>query len=361
MEVFMRIQSMLLILAISIGSLISCGGGGGDTNPASPTYPSGKPTGLTVETASNSVTIHWNQVPGAVAYFVYMSETGVQFTKYDSQEIKTTSFQVFNLINGSTYYFGVSAVGNTGWESSIAYVGGYPKAVPVIPGFTGPGPDPLEGPPEPPRNLQGVPMDAAVEFHWEASVSGDVTGYRIYRIFEGIPEFTVIRDDYPDLSLVDSDLANTVAYSYYITALDSEGFESEKSNVITLTPLDFIPSIVTGLMNILNPGRIIVEWNVNPELDVVLYSIERVEESEIFPGGELIIRYMIAIPTSSDPLNPNDIIPGLIAAYLDVSRDKIVLIDKAIIIGTGYTYRIAAIDLAGQEGPAAETITGATF
>lgn len=86
-----------------------------------------------------------------------------------------------------------------------------------------------------------------------------------------------------------------------------------------------------------------------------------VQESEIFPGGELIIRYTIDVPTSSDPLNPNDIIPGLIATYLDVTRDKIILIDKAIIIGSDYTYRIAAIDLAGQEGPPAETITGATF
>lgn len=357
----MRVQSILLILAISIGSLVSCGGGGGDTNPAAPTYPSGKPTGLTFETASNSVTVHWIQVSGAVAYFVYMSETGVNFKKYDSQEIDTTSFQVFDLVNGNTYYFGVSAIGNTGWESSIAYIGGYPKAVPVVPGFSGPIDKPDDGPPEPPRNLQGFPMDASVEFEWEASVSGDVTGYRIYRIFEGVPEFTVIRDQYPDLSLVDSDLNNDLTYSYYITALDSEGLESEKSNVITLTPLDFIPSIVTGLMNILNPGRIIVEWNLNPELDVVLYSIERVEEGEIFSGGELIIRYMVEVPTSSDPLNPDDVIPGLISTYLDVGRDKIILIDKAIVIGGSYTYRIAAIDLAGQEGPAAETITGTTF
>lgn len=357
----MRIQSILLILAISIGSLTSCAGGGGDSNPAAPVYPSGKPTGLTFETASSSATIHWNLVQGAVGYFVYISDTGVQFQKYDGQTINTTSFQVFNLVNGKTYYFGVSAVGNTGWESSISYIGGYPKAAPIIPGFSGPPDDPNEGPPEPPRNLQGFPMDSSVEFEWEASVSGDVTGYRIYSIFGGLPDFIVIRDNYQELSLIHTDLINDVTYSYYITAIDKDGEESERSNVITLTPLDFIPSMVTGLLNILNPGRIIVEWNLNPELDVVLYSIERVEESEIFPGGELMIRYTVPVPTSSDPSAPDEILPGLISTYLDVSRNKIILIDMAIEIGKPYTYRVAAIDAADQEGPSAETITGLTF
>jgi fibronectin type 3 domain-containing protein len=355
----MRVQNILLALAVLIIALTSCNGGS-DINPASPTYPSGKPFGLTFTVGSHSATISWNSVPGATGYYVYISEDGVNFPRYQSGLIVTTSFQVFDLVNDKTYYFGVSAVGSNGWESSIAYIGGAPTAVPVVPQFSGTGPDPNAGPPEPPENLQGTPKDAYAEFFWDPSPSGDVIGYRIYRIFTGVG-WTVIRDNYTDLSFTDTDLTNEVAYSYVVTAIDSEGLESVDSNKITLTPKDFIPEIVTGLLNVLNPGRIILEWDRGPEADIVKFSIERVEGSEPITGGELIVRFLLNMPTSSDPANPNYVVPGLIGAYMDVTRDKIILVDSAIEVGKSYIYRIAAVDATGHEGPAASTTTGAVF
>lgn len=356
----MRVQSILLILAFSVIILTSCNGGS-STNPAAPTYPSGKPTGLQFTVGSNSVTVMWNSVPGAAGYYIYISDTGVDFSRYATGMIVGSSFQVFDLINGETYYFGVSAVGTGGWESSIAYIGGAPTAVPVVPGFSGTGPNPLEGQPDPPENLQGIPKDAYVEFEWDPSPSGDVTGYRIYRIFEGIGNWTIIRDNYQQLDFTDTDLTNDIPYSYYITAFDSEGLESEDSNHITLTPLDFIPDVVTGLASFLNPGRIVLEWDRGTAADLVGYSVERVEGPEPITGGEFIVRFLVPMPVSSDPTNPDFIVPGLIGAYQDLDRTMIVLVDGAVEVGKAYTYRIAAIDASEQEGPAATTVTGSVF
>ncbi|MCX6646723.1 MAG: hypothetical protein NTY09_10255 [bacterium] len=352
----MRVQNILLVLAISLIAIVSCNGGS-DVNPAAPTYPSGKPSGLDFTVGSHSATITWNAVPGATGYYIYISKNGAAFQRYDSGLIITTSFQVFDLVNGQTYYFGVSAVGSNGWESSIAYIGGAPAAVAVIPVFSGTGPNPDEGPPEPLQNVQGEPKDSYVVFHWEPSPSGDVVGYRIYRTFEGLPDWTIIRDNYQDLSFSDSDLTNEIDYSYYVTAMDSENLESVASNQITLTPKDFIPDVVTGLISVTNPGRIVLEWDKGVETDLFGYSIERVEGFVPLTGGEIVIRYIIPMPTSSDPEFPNYAVPGLIGAYQDLPREKIVLTDAAVEVGKAYIYRIAAIDLSGQEGPSASTTT----
>jgi len=356
----MRVQSILVVLAISLIALVSCNGGSGEI-PSAPTYPTGKPSGLNFTVGSHSATIAWNAVSGATGYYIYISENGSAFQRYDSGLIVTTSFQVFDLVNGQAYYFGVSAVGSGGWESSIAYIGGAPSAVAVVPEFSGTGPDPNEGKPEPPQNVQGEPKDTYVTFHWEPSPSNDVVYYRIYRTFASLPDWTLLRDNYQGLSFSDDDLTNEISYSYYVTAVDSEDLESDQSNHITLTPMDFIPDIVTGLISVVNPGRIVLEWDKGIEKDLFGYSVERVEGVVPEISGEIVIRYIIQMPTSSDPAAPNWVIPNIIGAYQDLTRDKIVLVDAGVEVGKAYTYRIAAIDLSSQEGPSASTTTATVY
>jgi len=344
----MRLQTILLVTALFTFMIAGCSGGDGES-PTAPTYPQGKPTGIIVTPASQSVTVQWNPVGGSVGYYVYISYDGVKFNKYKVDIVRTTSFTVFNLTNGDTYYFGVSAVGTTGWESSIGYPGGSPMAVPVVPTDAAP-PNPLDGvPPDPPKNLQGTARDASATMSWEQPDASDFLYYKIYKSEGG--SFQVYRSPYYDTTFTDGDLVNDQTYSYYITAVDSEDvpLESEPSNVLTLTPRDFPPEALTGTGIWVNPGRIVLEWTTPPENDIQKFAIERVEPDLVVPDGIIIARFVIDYPTGNFA-DPDIYASGLLWTWVDPDADRIVVQDMAVTVGQTYTYYISAIDIAGQEG-----------
>jgi hypothetical protein len=170
----MRLHSNVLFLLIFLVGSLGCGGGGKEKSPVAPTYPTGKPTGVDAVAASQSATVSWNEVAGAVGYYVYISQDGVAFHRYDNNLLTVTSFTATDLTNGVIYYFGVSAVGAGGWESAIGYAGGSPKGDPIVPGKAKPPDNPDFGRPDPPENLQGVAKDSACELVWDPSPSGDI-------------------------------------------------------------------------------------------------------------------------------------------------------------------------------------------
>jgi len=353
----MRLYSILVLLLIFLVGSLSCGGGGKDKSPVAPTYPAGKPTGVDAVSASQSATLSWNEVAGAVGYYVYISQDGVSFHKYDSNLLKVTSITLTDLTNGVTYYFGVSAVGAGGWESAIGYAGGSPKADPVVPGKAKPPDDPDAGRPYPPENLQGVAKDSACELHWEPSLSGDIHYYRIYRATPETRPFSawpLVVDYWEELSFRDEDLLNDEEYSYRITVMDTEApaFESVPSNEVTLVPMDFPPEILTDLKIFVNPGRILVEWSIPIEDDIAKYAIERVEAKDPITGAEIVTRFVIDKPTRT-AADPHIYLGGLVVAYVDLERSVVVVQDMAVTVGRTYTYRIAAVDLSAQEGPPA--------
>ena len=353
----MRYHSVLLVLITFLFMTAACNGGG-DKTPTAPTYPVGKPTGVNAAAGNQSATISWNTTPGAVGYYVYVSyDDGSSFHKYSGGIIQATQFTVLNLTNGSIYYFGVSAVGSGGWESSISYPDGAPRAKPIVPDKAALPPDPNAGPPSPPRNLQGIAKDSACEIEWEASISPDVSFYRIYRAVGGASNFSlwpILVDNYTDFEYRDEDLVNDSTYSYRITAVDTEfpPFESSASNAVTLSPMDFAPEILTGLDAWVNPGRVILEWDEPIEPDITRYAIERVEGVDELTGAEIITRFLISKPTQTIE-EPHEYIEGLVLVWVDLERNVVVVQDMAVLVGVVYKYRIAAIDGSDQEGPPA--------
>jgi hypothetical protein len=285
----------------------------------------------------------------------------VKFTKVRPTPIGTTTFLVLDLVNGNIYYFGVSAVGSTGWETSVAYLGGAPTAVPVKPQVPGEQPDPLEGkPPAPPKNLQGVAKDAAAEIEWDSSPEADFAYYSIYRRdLAAESTYTRIRDSYSDTTFRDSDLVNGHTYSYYLTAWDDEdpALESDPSNVVALTPEDFPPERLSGLQLFVNAGRIVLEWDIPDEVDITDYAIERTdnESVDLVTGAEIVTRFVIPKPTKT-AADPEEYAGGLIKVWINLADGTITLQDSTVAVGLIYTYRIAAIDTTEQEGPPA-TVT----
>ena len=354
----MRLHHLfLLVLAILLASSLSCGGGGKEP-PSVPTYPSGKPADVDAEAGSRSATISWSPVAGAAGYYVYISQDGISFKKYKGELVYTTTFVVLNLDNGETYYFGVSAVGSGGWESSIAYPGGSPTAVPVVPFEAGPPPPPEVGnPPEPPRNLQGEALDGVVNLWWDYSVSGDFDYYLIYRRNNTMGGGFVLRENrYYSTTYHDTDLTNGFSYSYYVVAVDTEELTSEPSNTVDMKPVDSPPKPLEEFILVLNAGRVVLEWATPDEADIASYAIERVEPVEAPEDTEILVRFVIPKPfkTREDPHEYGD---GLIKAWIDIETNTTTVSDMSVQVGELYTYRVAAIDTGGHEGPPVEAET----
>lgn len=166
---------LLAILGITAFLLPSCGGGGGanddNNNPLVP-YPipdDGKipdnPRYLSAIPGSTTVTLTWEPVFSAVGYRVYKSEDGVTFIRLTASVSFTQNTAIItNLVNDRPYYFGVAAVDERGNESGISYLGGSPKAQPIIP--TGPLPPPLPFTPEVPADFNWVAGDRMVMVTW---------------------------------------------------------------------------------------------------------------------------------------------------------------------------------------------------
>jgi hypothetical protein len=360
-EVHMRNVGTLLVLAFILVTMTACNGGSGES-PTAPTYPSGKPTGVSADAGDRSATISWNKVSGAAGYYVYMSTNGTTFQRYEGGLIFGSSYSVFNLVNGQTYYFGVSAVGEGGWETSIAYPGGSPTAEPVVPGPIDPGlPDYIGVPPPAPRNLQGEAYDSSCGLRWEryATTIPDFDFFRIYRRSNigGTSIWAVLEDTFTDnygfdgfYGYLDEDLENGATYSYRLTAFDDEELESDYSNVITLQPEDFVPEPLQNPAIFVNPGRIVLEWDIPTAPDIKQFAIERIEGIDPVTGAEIIVRFLINLPTQG-PGNPEQYAGGLALVWIDLERNRIVALDGAVTVGIVYSYRLSAIDESDQEGP----------
>jgi hypothetical protein len=94
--------------------------------------------------------------------------------------------------------------------------------------------------PLPPRNLQAEEGNGYVNLTWEEPLdngTSDMTEYRIYR--NGTLIATVPATQ---LWYNDTDVANGVTYTYYVTAVNSAG-ESDKSNEVQATPRGEIPEL----------------------------------------------------------------------------------------------------------------------
>lgn len=91
------------------------------------------PTGLQATAGQAQVQLTWNASPGATSYNVKRSTTsGGPYTVVGTPT--TTSFTSTGLVNGTTYFFVVSAVNSNGQSANSAQVSATPQSVP------GPGP-----------------------------------------------------------------------------------------------------------------------------------------------------------------------------------------------------------------------------
>ena len=168
-----------------------------------------------------------------------------------------------------------------------------------------------------PTDLQGIALSVtSAQLSWNTSTDNvGVTGYKIYR------EGTLI-DSTTSISFIDDGLSAGNTYSYYVTAYDASGNESNQSSTINVNTDDTeAPNVPTNLNSvILSITSAQLTWDVSSDNVGVLGYI-------IYRDGSVI----------------------------DSSETNIYT-DNGLSAGNTYNYFITAYDAAGNESNASVSI-----
>lgn len=72
------------------------------------------PLNLKIEPGDGTASLAWDAMPRAVAYYVYISEDGINFKLRMNGSIQKHKIKIGSLKNGHTYYFGITSIGKGG-------------------------------------------------------------------------------------------------------------------------------------------------------------------------------------------------------------------------------------------------------
>jgi fibronectin type 3 domain-containing protein len=193
--------------------------------PTTFTYtPGAAPTGLTATSGENSkVDLSWNPVNGATTYNLkrYTTSGGPYYSLLVN--LTGTNYTDTGLINGTGYYYVVSAVGSNGPSAYSPQVVGTPVGQPPIP-----------------TGLNATPGNAQIGLSWPAVFGA--TSYNLQRSTINGGPFTTIATP-AGTSYADTGLVNGTTYYYVLSAVNSHGASTNSVQVSA------IPStVVSGLI-----------------------------------------------------------------------------------------------------------------
>ena len=198
-----------------------------DEASATPELPApGTPMNLIAAPGDARVTLTWTASSDAASYTVKRST--VQGGPYTAIQdgITDTSYDDTGLTNGTTYYYVVSAVNDTG-ESDDSGEASAPLALPT------PGQPWLYA-----TNITQTGMD----LYWGAGDGGEVTTYTLRRQDVGL--LTIGQDNPP---LTDAGLTANTTYTYTLTATNAQGSSATTEMFTTLPDAPGSPVDLTAL------------------------------------------------------------------------------------------------------------------
>jgi len=246
---------ILTVLFVILFIQVNCGKGGNSTSGSSATPPA--LTAVTAVAGDTVITLTWNSSSVAITFDIYMAtQTGVTKANYLSlpggmkHANVTSPFVHTGLINGTVYYFIVTATNPAGQSATSTEVSAMP-AVPV--------------PPAAPTGVTAIPGDARITITWNAVVSA--TSYNMYMASQA----GVTKANYLSLPngivhagvtspFAHPGLTNGVTYYFVMTALNSNG-ESVESSQVSATPFAPPPAAPTGVTATPGNAQITITWN----------------------------------------------------------------------------------------------------
>jgi alpha-tubulin suppressor-like RCC1 family protein/fibronectin type 3 domain-containing protein len=226
---------------------VNVGGESGESAQvsATPQVPApGAPASLAMTVGNGQVTLSWSAVSGATSYHLYWRNTsGV--TRLNGNRIAdvTSPFTHIGLLNGTTYYYVVTAVSAGGESAESAQVG----ATPQVPAPAGPG------------GVSASPGNQQVTVSWNA-VTG-ATSYNLYwSTIAGVTKANGTKITNASSPFVHTGLANGTTYYYVVTAVNAGG-ESGESGQVSATPQVPAPGAPTGVTASPGDQQVTISWN----------------------------------------------------------------------------------------------------
>lgn len=209
------------------------------TEIASLAAPLSAPIGVSASPGNTQVTINWNTVPGATNYNLKRaSATGGPYTSITAG-VTGTSYIDSGLVNGTAYYYIVTA-------ANALAEGPYSSEVIVTP----------VDPPNSPSSLARAGSNTQVVLNWSASAGA--TGYNVKRSLVSGSNYSMIAST-SGTTYTDSS-ANAGTTYYYVVTGTNVGGESAPSMELDITPVPVAPA---GLVTTGGSGQVLLAWNAS--------------------------------------------------------------------------------------------------
>ncbi|KAB8195306.1 DUF5005 domain-containing protein [Nonomuraea phyllanthi] len=246
--------------------------------------PPAAPTALTAAPRSDgTVELSWTASPDARAYWIYRRDVTAGHTSFSRVDnpVDSPKATVRSLIDGNTYEFKVTAVGDGGEGPASAVV----SAVAEI------------TPPPAPTDVTAVAGDQSVRLTWAAPAGAEMFWVYVRDVTAGE---SLARLPYPvsDPALTVEPLVNTHAYEFKVSGISQAG-EGASSAVVRATPMPPMPPKVTGLAaTALTNGNIKLAWTAIPD---VYYWVYR---RDVTAGESTYTKFAYPASTNAAELGP---------------------------------------------------------
>ncbi len=213
----MKVSVIVIIIAVMVIAIIPPNVNSLENR--APAIPPSPPQNLTADGSNGYVVLQWepSSAPDEYPvskYKIYRGESQGNETYYDSVDASTTEYVDRNVIVGERYWYYVTAVNDVGESNRSNEVN-----VTV---------QPATNAPTPPQNLRAEWNQTMVSLSWVIPTydgGSPIICYNIYRNGRYLANTTLT-------SYTDSDIDIHKNYTYYVTAVNSAGKESNPSNYV---------------------------------------------------------------------------------------------------------------------------------
>ena len=187
------------------------------------------PEGVKATGGNNKVELGWNSVTDATYYTVKRSlVSGTAYTVIAPQVaapqgVTEVTYTDASAVNGTTYYYVVTATAPTGESAPSAEVSATAAAGPILPAA--------------PQNVSAAAGNGQIDLSWAAVNSA--LSYTVKRSSDAQGTYTAVATAITGTSYKDTGLTNNQTYYYTVTAVNTAG-EGTPSQPLAATPGDFL-------------------------------------------------------------------------------------------------------------------------